>query len=169
MNDASPSLIKRLTTRTAILAFVAGAVTATGLGALAASETVVSLHHGMHAGMTQAGMQAHIDGALAHIYRVTQATDAQKVVIEPIVRQAFTDMWPVHAQFAGAHQQLLTLLSQSTIDRAAIETLRVQEMQQVDQTSKRFLQMVADVGDALTPAQRQQLAERIKQLHVQPG
>jgi Spy/CpxP family protein refolding chaperone len=53
-----------------------------------------------------------------------------------------------------AHQ----LLTAPAIDRAALEELRVQQMQQMDLISKRILVAVADAAEVLTPAQRAKLA-----------
>ncbi len=42
-------------------------------------------------------------------------------------------------------------LAQTPVDRAALETARAEHLQLADQASKRFVQLIADVGDVLTP------------------
>jgi Spy/CpxP family protein refolding chaperone len=111
------------------------------------------------------GPAGHAHFMLTHLYKAVNATDAQKAQIEPIVKQAMVDLAPYHDQFSTAHTQLLALFGQSTIDRAALEQLRVQERQQVDLSSKRLMQLVADIGDVLTPEQRQQLQAHIQAMH----
>jgi hypothetical protein len=50
-----------------------------------------------------------------------------------------------------------------------LEAARVTHLQLADQASKRFVQLIADVGDVLTPAQRTALAEHLKRLHGLTG
>jgi Spy/CpxP family protein refolding chaperone len=57
----------------------------------------------------------------------------------------------------------MELLAKPNVDRAAIEAIRAQEMQSADAMSKRLVQSLADVADVLTPEQRAQLAEKMKQ------
>ena len=68
-----------------------------------------------------------------------------------------------------ARRQAVALLSQESIDRAALETLRAGQLQLAEQASKRFTQALADVADVLTPDQRKQLAERIGRWHGHRG
>ena len=65
--------------------------------------------------------------------------------------------------------QALETLTQPTIDRTALEGARVAHLQLADQASKRFTQLIADVGDVLTPAQRTQLAAHLRKLHGMDG
>ncbi|MBV8465059.1 MAG: hypothetical protein JO218_03845, partial [Burkholderiales bacterium] len=82
------------------------------------------------------------------------------------VQQAMTDLASFHTQFGSAHTQLQALFSADQIDRAALESLRSQQMQNVDQASRRLLQLFADVGDVLTPAQRSLLAQHMATMHA---
>ena len=72
------------------------------------------------------------------------------------------DMKPLHAQHMQARQKAMALLAAPTIDRAALEQLRAQEMQSTDAMSKRMTQSMADSAEVLTPAQRAKLAELMK-------
>ena len=60
-------------------------------------------------------------------------------------------------------EQGLQLFTQPTVDATAAEALRQQMLAQHDQASKRMLQAMLDVAKVLTPEQRAQLAERMKQ------
>jgi Spy/CpxP family protein refolding chaperone len=159
------SLLQRLRAHTTILAFVAGIATAAGVGALASTDAVVAIPGGHRHAMTAEDMAKHIDQVAAHLYKAVNATDAQKALLDPILRQGATDLMPMHQQFHDAHAQLLGLMTQSNIDRAALEVFRQQELQALDQTSKRLMQLLADVGDVLTPAQRQALVAHIRAMH----
>ncbi|WP_295999863.1 Spy/CpxP family protein refolding chaperone [Rugamonas sp.] len=145
--------------RGTLSAFVLGAALAAGVGAFAAGEVAMP-GHGQHGDMT-----AHIDHALKHLYVDLDATDAQKTQIDPLVHQALQDLKPLHQQLLAGHRQAIALLTQPTLDRAAMESARAQNMALADQASKRIVQLLADVGDVLTPAQRQKLADHFSKMH----
>jgi Spy/CpxP family protein refolding chaperone len=143
--------------RNTIAAFLLGSALVVGAGAFA-----VDRHANQHSAIDAS---AHAERMLKHMYVEIDATDAQKAQIEPLVKQAMQDLKPLHTQLHGAHAQALQLLTQATIDRAALESMRAQNMQLADQASKRLVQLVADIGDVLTPAQRQKLADHLGKLH----
>ena len=145
--------------RQTIAAFLLGSALVAGAGAYA-----VDRHQEMQA-MHNGDPSAHIDHVLKHLYVDLDATDAQKAQIDPLVRQAMQDLKPMHTQLHDAHAKVLAALTQPTIDRAALEASRAQALQLADQASKRLVQLVADVGDVLTPAQRQKLADHLRKMH----
>jgi Spy/CpxP family protein refolding chaperone len=49
-----------------------------------------------------------------------------------------------------------------TIDRVALERLRVEQVQNVDALSKRILAAVEDAAEVLTPEQRQKFARHLQ-------
>ena len=160
------SLFNRMT----LIAFVAGAALAGGVAALASGSGgamhLGGWHHGMMDGThSAADVSAHVDHMLKHLYVEIDATDAQKAQIAPLVKSAVNDLLPLHAQLQTAHAQAVQGLTQTTVDRAALEAARVAHLQLADQASKRFVQLIADVGDVLTPAQRNALAAHVKQMH----
>ena len=59
-------------------------------------------------------------------------------------------------------RQAALLLTQPTVDRAALEALRAEQLQLAVDGSKRLVQALADVADILTPAQKGQLAVRLE-------
>jgi protein CpxP len=142
---------------------VGGAVTvASGAGAC-------GWHHGMMSGHSAADVSAHVDKMLEHVYVELDVTDAQKAQITPLVKQAVNDLLPLHAQLQAAHAQALQGLAMSPVDRPALEAARLTHLQLADQASKRLVQLIADVGDVLTPAQRDALAAHLKQMHGKAG
>lgn len=167
---AAAPLRRFLFNRYAAVAFIAGAALATGIGAFARTDAMSGWHHGMMMDGTQspAEVSAHIDRMLKHFYVEIDATDAQKAQIDPLVRQAVSDLTPLHSQLHAAHAQVLKALTETTIDRASLEAARVQHLQLAEQGSKRLVQLIADVGDVLTPAQRTTLAARIQHMHGMP-
>jgi Spy/CpxP family protein refolding chaperone len=174
MNNPTPTApsapsARRLFSRYTAVAFLAGAVLAAGVGGLARSEAMSGWHHGVMDGTHSAAeVSAHVDHMLKHFYAEVDATDAQKAQIGPLVKQAVNDLMPLHSQLQSAHSRAIQALEQPTVDRASLEAARAAHLQLADEASKRIVQLFGDVGDVLTPAQRQALAEHLEHLHGMP-
>lgn len=154
---------------------MAGALVVTagvaGLTGVAVAENAPMIHmmHGMpgHGGMMSsdpAAMAAHLDKMIATM--VPDATPEQKAKLMEIGKSVHTDLGAVHAQFGQAHKRIHDILLQPTVDRAALEALRVGQMQQTDAASKRVLTALADAAEVLTPEQRARVAQQM-QGHMQ--
>jgi len=164
---AGPSFRRLLLNRYTLAAFVAGSALAAGVSAWAGMS---GCNHGMMMGGTHsaADMSAHVDHVMKHFYVEIEATDAQKAQIDPIVKQAVSDLLPLHAQLQTAHTHAMQALAQGSVDRGSLEAARAEHLQLADQASKRFVQLIADVGDVLTVPQRKALAEHLQQMHGMP-
>jgi len=162
----SPPARRSLFNRTTFIAFVAGAAMAAGVAALAGG-TGMGWHHGMmmDGRHSPAEVSAHVDHMLKHFYVEVDATDAQKAQIAPLVHQAVNDLLPLHSQLQAAHAQVLEGLTEPNVDRTALEAARTAHLQLADQASRRLVQLIADVGEVLTPAQRTALVAHLKQMH----
>jgi len=164
MNETeSKSAGRRRFFRRAAIATVIGSVAAAvGFKALAESGEHVRWHRGlMHANFTPEQAEQRIGRGLKHFYVEIDATEAQKHKLDPIVRQAARDLMPLRAKMHEARKQGAALLTAETVDRAAIESFRAQQLQLAESASKRFAQALADVAEVLTPAQRKDLAQRL--------
>ena len=140
--------------KAAALSTVFAGMSGIGLGALARGR-------GEGRGpIDPARMEEHLERMLKHMYVEIDATDAQKQKIDPIVKQAAKELQPLRAQVREARGAGMKLLSADTIDRGAIERLRVEQIAAADAASKRFTQALADVAEVLTPGQRKTLAAR---------
>jgi periplasmic protein CpxP/Spy len=121
-------------------------------------------HHGRHHGfghhMTTTDVQSHVERMVEHIGRRVGATADQQTKLDAIAKAAATDLQPLHQKFFDAHKRALELLRQPTIDRAAIEALRAEQIANADAASKRLVQALADMAEVLTPQQRTQLLDR---------
>ena len=174
-SDPTPSARFRLRTlvnRQTVFAFLAGASLVGSIGAAAAAVAANGWHHGMmmlNGTASPADVASHVDHFLKHFYVEIDATEAQKAKIGPLVQQAVSDLHPLHAQLQAAHVQVIQGLTQPTIDRAALEAARESHLQLADQASKRIVQLIGDVGDVLTPAQRNALATHLERLHGMPN
>jgi len=156
----------KLFNRYTVMAFIAGAGLMAGVGAIAQGAGMAALHHGMMNGnASPADICAHVDHMLKHLYVEIDATPAQQAQIGPLVQQAVTDLLPLRPQFQAGHTQFVQALTQGTIDRNGMETARESQLQLADQGSKRIVQLLGDVGNVLTPAQRQSLASHLQQMH----
>jgi len=140
--------------KVAALSTVFAGMSGIGLGALARGRG------DGHEPFDPARLDEHVDRMLKHMYVEIDATDAQKQKIDPIVKQAAKELQPLRAQVREARREGMQLLSADTIDRGAIERLRVQQIAAADGASKRFTQALTDVAEVLTPEQRKTLAAR---------
>jgi Spy/CpxP family protein refolding chaperone len=167
MNPGKRSFRSLLFNRSTILSFVAGAAVAVAVGVSATVAAMGGWQHGsmMDGTHSAAEVNAHVDHMLKHFYVEIDATDAQKAQIGPLVKQAVSDLLPLHAQAHTAHQHALDALTQATLDRGALEAARVEHLQLADQASKRLVQLMGDVGDVLTPTQRKALSDHLQHLH----
>jgi len=111
---------------------------------------------GMHGGFGHGRM-------LERMLDSVNASADQRARIHDIMKAAATDVRQQHEASRGLRDQALTLFTQPTVDARAVEALRQQMLQQHDQTSRRWMQAMLDASAVLTPEQRTQLAERIKQ------
>ena len=148
--------------RAAIATLIGGIAAGIGVKAFADTGDHMRWHRGMmHASYTPEQAEARMGRMLKHFYVEIDATEAQKQKLDPIVKQAAKDLMPLRMKMHEARKQGAALLTAETLDRAAIEAFRAQQLQLAESASKRFSQALADVAEVLTPAQRKDLAGRL--------
>ncbi|HEU5294956.1 MAG TPA: Spy/CpxP family protein refolding chaperone [Burkholderiaceae bacterium] len=91
------------------------------------------------------------------------ASADQRSRIHDIMKSAMTDLRAQREASRGLREQALNLFAQPTVDARAVESVRQQMLQQHDQSSRRWMQAMLDASAVLSPDQRAQLAERMKQ------
>ena len=151
---------------------IAAALAVAGGGAgisLANALPALPGHHGHHGhaelmAMDPAAMDAHIDAMVERF--AADASPDQKARVAAIAKAALADLRPTHEQFRQAHARAHALLTAPVIDRAALEQLRVEQMQRMDLMSRRALTAMEDAAEVLTPEQRVKFAEHMK-AHMQ--
>jgi protein CpxP len=102
----------------------------------------------------------HLERMLRHLYAEIDATEAQKQKLAPIVQDAARDLGPLREQARAARRRGMELLSAPSVDRNALEALRVEQIQTADAASRRLTKALADAAEVLTPAQRKTVAAR---------
>jgi Spy/CpxP family protein refolding chaperone len=93
-----------------------------------------------------------------------EASDTQKGEVQAIVDRLASEMQPLRETLAANRESMVQLLLAPEIDRAKIEGLRGEQLDQADAISRALVTALADVGDVLTPEQRSALASRIAEL-----
>jgi protein CpxP len=109
-------------------------------------------------GAIEAVIEIRADRMIRHLAVEIDATAEQQDKLRAVVRGAVKDLLPVREKLLAARATARDLLTQQTIDRAAIEKLRADQIAVHDATSKRVIQAVADAAEVLTPEQRRKLA-----------
>jgi Spy/CpxP family protein refolding chaperone len=140
-----------------------------GLASAGPALSIMAGHHmpGQdHAAMDPAAVDAHLDKMFSTI--LPDASAEQKSRLRVLAHAVHENLRVTHAQFGQTHLRLHALLLQPNIDRAALETLRVAQMREIDATSKRVVAALADAAEILSPAQRARLVEHL-QAHDKGG
>ncbi|MDQ1920397.1 Spy/CpxP family protein refolding chaperone [Massilia pseudoviolaceinigra] len=143
----------------AALGLAAGAMSLAG-ASFAGEGRGMHGHRGHLAAMDPADAAKHIDRMVEHL--LSDGTAEQKARLSAVAKAAFADVQPMHREHKASREKARTLLSAPTIDRVALEQLRVDEVQRLDHVSKRILEAVADAADVLTPEQRVRFAAHMK-------
>jgi protein CpxP len=89
------------------------------------------------------------------------ATPDQEKRVQTIVDGLVADVFPLAEKHRANRDALHAILAAPTIDRAAIERLRSEEIALADSFSRAAATAIADTGDVLTTEQRAALMERL--------
>ena len=130
------------------------------------ATTAAAMHHmhgwgghgGGHRGMDGKHAQEHVQRMVGFLAWKVDATAEQKQKLTAIAEKMAKEIEPVHQKIFAAHKRAHELLLQPTTDRAALETLRAEQIVLADDVSKKLVQALADAADVLTPDQRTKLA-----------
>jgi Spy/CpxP family protein refolding chaperone len=100
---------------------------------------------------------------MEHMLDDVKATEAQRTQIRQITQQAATDMRVQRDTRRALHDRAMQVFTAPNVDASAAESIRQEMLAQHDATSRRMLQAMLDVSRVLTPEQRAQLAQRMKE------
>ena len=118
--------------------------------------------HGMMSQMSPENAGKRIDKMVNWVLDDVGASAEQKQRIAQIAKEAAQELMPMRKQHKDARSRAMELFAQPSIDRAAIEQLRVEELQLGEAASKRIAKAIADAAEVLTPEQRVKLAAEWK-------
>jgi Spy/CpxP family protein refolding chaperone len=145
--------------------FLGGFVLGALLGA-AVTIGVGAYSHGDPGGWSRGGYDTTAASAIARAEFATDfvlsrvnADESQRQKAKAIVRDTINQLFPLKLEHQASRQAFIDALAQPSIDRAALEQIRQNEMRRADTASTRLVQAVSDIADVLTPEQRTQLIE----------
>lgn len=117
----------------------------------------------MGAAIDPAKVDSQVERMIKHFAVEVDATPAQRDKLTVIAKAAAKDLLPLRDKLQSARTQAAGLIGAQSVDRAGIEKLRAEQIALADTASKRVTQAMADAAEVLTPAQRQKIAEHMKQ------
>jgi Spy/CpxP family protein refolding chaperone len=109
------------------------------------------------------------DRAVRHLAIEIDASHDQQEKLRGIVKDLVRDLLPMREKALAARQRGRMLLTETSIDRAAIESLRSEQLALADGASKRLAEALGDAAEVLTPEQRRKLDERLTELRERRG
>ena len=142
-----------------VLALLAGG--ALGYAAKSWAHGPMGAHRGfMSAPLDPAAMDEHVERMVKLVAVEVDATPEQREKLTVIAKGVAQDLAPLRDKARTARGSALALLKSPSIDRAALEQLRAEQLQLADQTTRRLTQALADAAEVLTAEQRAKLTER---------
>ena len=140
------------------VAFVSVLACGVALGVGGAAAVAAGMDH---MAWRQGGRLTFVQHAVARALDSVGASSAQEAKVHDIIAAKFGEIVPNPDDHENLRKQALDLLAAPTIDRAAVERLRVDAVSMFDAKSKALVGGLLDVADQLTPAQRAQLAAEV--------
>ena len=105
--------------------------------------------------------EEHADRMVRHLAIEIDATNEQTDKLRAIVKATVKDLVPLREKIKSTRERARELLTAPTIDRAAIEQLRSEQLANLDAGSRRIAQGLADAADVLSVEQRRKFAEKL--------
>jgi periplasmic protein CpxP/Spy len=112
--------------------------------------------------MDPAQIEDLADRLVRHLAIEVDATSEQQERLRAVVKSAVRDLIPMREKAHAARQRGRELLLGSTIDRAAIEAFRAEQLALADTASKRVVQALADAASILTAEQRRKIEDHLR-------
>ena len=109
-----------------------------------------------------AQIEDRADRMVRHLAIEVDATTEQQERLRAVAKSAVKDLLPMREKAQAARQRGRELLTQTTIDRAAIEVFRAEQVAQLDAISKRVAQAVTDAATILSVEQRRKIEDRLR-------
>jgi Spy/CpxP family protein refolding chaperone len=167
--QSSPPMPRSKRSRTLLFATLIVAAGLTGAAVTKAVSNPFGYGPGFHGGMRgpwgapldPAQIEDRADRMVRHLGVELDATTDQQEKLRTIMRGMLKDVLPAREKAFAARRQARELLTQTTIDRGAMEKLRAEQIALADSVSKRVAQALGDAAEVLSPEQRRKLNDRI--------
>lgn len=108
---------------------------------------------------------ARVDRRVEKVLSRVDATAEQKQQVSEIAKSAVNDLAALGFKPWEMRGKVVELLGAETIDPAAFEAMRAEQIGKMDVASKRAVQAITDAAVVLTPEQRRELMERWQRRH----
>lgn len=126
-------------------------------------------HHGMakdgQGGKGHGGMMGMPGQYVERMLDKVQATPEQRSAIRTVMERHRSQHRGLHEQGRALHQEALNLWAQPTLDEKAADRLRMRMNAHHQQMSAANMAMMLEVGRILTPEQRAQMAQQLRERH----
>lgn len=113
--------------------------------------------HGRHGGWghkSDAEIQKSAERMVKHVAIEIDATPEQQAKLVALVSALVDDILPIKRTFQDSRDELKQILLAPTVDRAALEKLRLARFADAEKASKSVTKALADVAETLTLEQR---------------
>lgn len=105
-------------------------------------------------------MARHIDRRVDRMLNKVDASQEQRDKVAGIFKSALGDVTALGVKPWETRSKVMALMRADTIDPAAFEALRAEQIGSADTASKRVVQAMVEAAAVLTPEQRRALADR---------
>jgi Spy/CpxP family protein refolding chaperone len=112
--------------------------------------------------LSPAAAEDRADRMVRHLAIEIDATPEQQDKLRSIAKATVRDLLPLRDKAQSARERARGLLTQSTVDRPAIEAFRREQMALADEASRRIANALTDAAEVLTPEQRRKIDEHVQ-------
>lgn len=102
-----------------------------------------------------------VERMIKHLAVEADANADQQAKLIAIAKAAVNDLLPMREKLQANRAKALDLFTAGTVDRAAIERLRSDQLALAEAASKRIAQALGDAAETLNPEQRRALVDRV--------
>jgi Spy/CpxP family protein refolding chaperone len=139
------------------------------LAVLLVANTVSAWGRGDRDGHDIEDIKSHAEHFVGRALDRLDATDEQTAAIQTIVMATIDELNAARGEIGSGRGEFIELMTAPTIDRAALEELRLTHLERANVMTQIVAANLADVMDVLTPEQRIRLEEHLEKHHGRHG